>query len=430
MKAIKMSSFPPGKDIKKFKNIKDERNKIINKTDADKIPDSFNINELSKKIHPNYQKLIIKNIVEIDNDTKIFYFANFNDESLATFRPGQYITLLFSINGNSVSRTYSLSSSPNEALNNVYRICIRRHKSGLVSNYMLDKLNINDTIDSLSPSGDFYPSNIRDMKMIVGITYDEFISPFVSMAKAISEGYLNKDLTIFYLSHNGKFIYRDELEELSKNCSNIKTIFIDSRDEEVNNITVNLIKSEVTSKFTAFCFGNYEFYDYIKNELSVLDLGFKNLRFESYPIYQKCINDSVAPADVVDIQEELPRKRGRKKKEEEVIEENTEEVNVETQTAEIPLPKVYNIKVFSHDEEYNIICAQNQTILSALESNNIKAKSRCKSGICGYCRTLLLWGTVSIEDGHDHRRQADIKFNYIHPCCTYPTSDITIKIDI
>ena len=97
---------------------------------------------------------------------------------------------------------------------------------------------------------------------------------------------------------------------------------------------------------------------------------------------------------------------------------------------EIPLPKVYNIKVFSKDDEYNIICAQNETILSALENNNIKAKSRCKSGVCGYCRTLLLWGTVSIEDGHDHRRQADIKFNYIHPCCTYPTSDITIKIDI
>ena len=88
------------------------------------------------------------------------------------------------------------------------------------------------------------------------------------------------------------------------------------------------------------------------------------------------------------------------------------------------------IKVFSQDEEYNIICVENQTILSALESNNIPARSRCKNGKCGYCRSLLLWGTVRIEEGLDKRRKADIKFNYIHPCCTYPTSDITIKIDI
>lgn len=33
MKEIKISSFPPGKDIKRFKNLKEERSKIINKTD-------------------------------------------------------------------------------------------------------------------------------------------------------------------------------------------------------------------------------------------------------------------------------------------------------------------------------------------------------------------------------------------------------------
>lgn len=432
MKEIKISSFPPGKDIKRFKNLKEERSKIINKTDPDKIPESFKIKELGEKLHPGTQKLIIKNIVEMNNDIKIFYFANACGEKLATFRPGQYITLLFEIDGNSVSRTYSLSSSPKEALDNVYRISVKRLNGGLVSNYMLDNLNINDTVTSLAPSGDFYPSTIRDMKSIVGITHDEFISPFVSMAKAISEGYLNKDITIFYLSHDNEFIYKYELQELSKNNTSIKVIFINSNDNEINNITASLIKSEVTSKFTAFCFGNYEFYDYINTELSVLELGLKDLRFESYPIYQKCINDSVAPADVVEIQEELPKKRGRKKKEkdeEEAQGEVQEAPKVEEKT-EIPLPKVYNIKVFSKDDEYNIICAQNETILSALENNNIKAKSRCKSGVCGYCRTLLLWGTVSIGDGHDHRRQADIKFNYIHPCCTYPTSDITIKIDI
>ena len=68
MKEIKISSFPPGKDIKKFKNLKEERSKIINKTDPDKIPESFKIKELGEKLHPGTQKLIIKNIVEMNND--------------------------------------------------------------------------------------------------------------------------------------------------------------------------------------------------------------------------------------------------------------------------------------------------------------------------------------------------------------------------
>ena len=80
MKAIKISSFPPGKDIKRFKNLKEERSKIINKTDPDKIPESFKIKELGEKLHPGTQKLIIKNIVEMNNDVKIFYFANFTTE--------------------------------------------------------------------------------------------------------------------------------------------------------------------------------------------------------------------------------------------------------------------------------------------------------------------------------------------------------------
>ena len=110
-------------------------------------------------------------------------------------------------------------------------------------------------------------------------------------------------------------------------------------------------------------------------------------------------------------------------------EKNTEETN-ESQPIEEEKINEYNIKVFTHDNEYNIKCLENQTILSALENNNIKARSKCRNGKCGYCRTLLIWGNIKIDEELDNRRKTDIKNNYIHPCITYPTSDITIKIDI
>lgn len=427
MKALKISSFP-NKDFKKFKKMKEDREKIINKTSSSPINNEYIVDRIAKSVHPSYQKLMIKNIVDVNEDIKVFYFCNADGGSLATFRPGQYITLQFQFDNKFVSRAYSLSSSPKDALNNVYRISVTRIKNGLVSNYMLDKLNIGDTIDSLSPSGYFFPSSIRDKKQIVGLAYGYGISPLLSIAKSIEDKTIDKDITIFYEANDeNSFIYKDELKRLSNTYNNIRVIFINKSNSK-NRITVNMIKSFVTSNFTVFACGSLDFYTEMKNELSVLNLDIKDIRFESSPLIEENIADTVETPNVVDIVVEEPKKKKKKKSkvEEEIEKEPEVEVSEQTPTE---LPTQYNIKVFSNDEEYNVTCFENQTILSALELSNVRVRSKCKCGECGYCRSLLLWGTIRVKDGMEHRRKADIKFNYIHPCCSYPTSDITIKID-
>lgn len=428
MKSIKISSFP-NKDFKKFKKMKEDREKIINKTSSSPINNEYIVDRIAKSIHPSYQKLMIKNIVDVNDDIKIFYFCNADGGSLATFRPGQYITLQFQFDNKFASRAYSLSSSPKDALNNVYRISVTRIKNGLVSNYMLDKLNIGDTVDSLSPSGYFFPSSIRDKKQIVGLASGYGISPLLSIAKSIEDKTIDKDITIFYEANDeNSFIYKDELKRLSNTYNNIRVIFINKNNSK-NRITVNMIKSFVTSNFTVFACGSLDFYTEMKNELSILNLDIKDTRFESSPLIEENIADTVETPTVVDIVVEEPKKKKKKKvrdDEKELKEEPEVEVSEQTPTE---LPTQYNIKVFSNDEEYNVTCFENQTILSALELSNVRVRSKCKCGECGYCRSLLLWGTIRVKDGMEHRRKADIKFNYIHPCCSYPTSDITIKID-
>lgn len=428
MKSIKISSFP-NKDFKKFKKMKEDREKIINKTSSSPINNEYIVDRIAKSIHPSYQKLMIKNIVDVNDDIKIFYFCNADGGSLATFRPGQYITLQFQFDNKFVSRAYSLSSSPKDALNNVYRISVTRIKNGLVSNYMLDKLNIGDTVDSLSPSGYFFPSSIRDKKQIVGLASGYGISPLLSIAKSIEDKNIDKDITIFYEANDeNSFIYKDELKRLSNTYNNIRVIFINKSNSK-NRITVNMIKSFVTSNFTVFACGSLDFYTEMKNELSILNLDIKDTRFESSPLIEENIADTVETPNVVDIVVEEPKKKKKKKVRDDEKELKVEpEVEVSEQTP-TELPTQYNIKVFSNDEEYNVTCFENQTILSALELSNVRVRSKCKCGECGYCRSLLLWGTIRVKDGMEHRRKADIKFNYIHPCCSYPTSDITIKID-
>ncbi|MBQ5489636.1 MAG: 2Fe-2S iron-sulfur cluster binding domain-containing protein, partial [Oscillospiraceae bacterium] len=58
----------------------------------------------------------------------------------------------------------------------------------------------------------------------------------------------------------------------------------------------------------------------------------------------------------------------------------------------------------------------------------IKAPSRCRAGECGWCRSRLLSGTVFIPQENEMRRWADVNYGYIHPCCSFPTSDLTLEI--
>jgi len=64
----------------------------------------------------------------------------------------------------------------------------------------------------------------------------------------------------------------------------------------------------------------------------------------------------------------------------------------------------------------------------ALERAGIKAPSRCRAGECGWCRSRLLEGTVFIPQENEMRRWADKQYGYIHPCCSFPTSDLVLEV--
>ena len=419
MKELKISSFPPNNDFKKFKNIKSNRQKIIDRTSESKINNDYQMNIIANKTYPDNLQLVIKNIIEETNDIKTYYLANLNGNTLPIFKAGQYITLLFDINNMHFSRPYFLSSSPNDAINNVYRISVKKRDNGIISNYIYDNLKINDTINCLNASGDFNLSIIRDKKQIVGICHDIGICPMISFARGIYEKNIDKLLTVFYVVKNiDSVIYKNELNELAKN-PNIKVVIVDKSKNQ--KIDISLIKSYVTSKFTVFSCGNREFINDIKKELSSINLDAKDFRYE--------IVNSIAEEDDV-INEEVDITNTENEAQNITEETKEDENDVEQIIKEEEKINEYNIKVFTHDNEYNIKCLENETILSALEKNNIKARSKCRNGKCGYCRTLLIWGNIKTDEELDNRRNTDIKNNYLHPCICYPTSDITIKIDI
>ena len=92
--------------------------------------------------------------------------------------------------------------------------------------------------------------------------------------------------------------------------------------------------------------------------------------------------------------------------------------------------KEFLLTVHIRDERYILSARNDETLLTAMERAGIPAVSRCRSGVCGFCHSRLIAGEFAISNHEDHRRSADVKFGYVHPCCSYPESDMEIEIPI
>ena len=106
------------RDLIAFAKLVPKRRKRIQKASKKPIT-SDRINELANKLHPKIQYLVIEEIREETKSTKTLKLVADPDsetKSLAYFRAGQYLSLKVEVNGVIITRPYSLSSSPSDAL--------------------------------------------------------------------------------------------------------------------------------------------------------------------------------------------------------------------------------------------------------------------------------------------------------------------------
>ena len=79
-------------------------------------------------------------------------------------------------------------------------------------------------------------------------------------------------------------------------------------------------------------------------------------------------------------------------------------------------------------EEKTMTAPADVSLLRTLEANGIAAPAHCRSGECGWCHSRLISGDVYTPKSVDGRREADLIYGYIHPCCAFPLSDVVIEV--
>jgi len=364
------------------------------------LPDT--VAAMARRMHPETLKLIVTAMRSETDTVKTYRLGPEEGTTLPAFQAGQYISVKLEAGGSFVSRAYTISSAPYEAEGSggYYEISVRRKENGLVSGAIWDTWTTGTRVSATGPHGDFYVSPLRDTNEIVAIAGGTGITPFRSMLKQFAKEESPLSVTLLYGCKNGSdILFENEIDEIVKQYPNrfkrantfedcggnpqLRQGFIDGAFISAN------VESPESKTF--FICGPPVMYGFLKKEFQKFGkLERKQMRYEV----------SGAPDDV------------------------TIYPGFNASLRE----KTFTAKVIVDGSEHEIPALAAEPLLVAVERAGLILDSRCRSGECGICRSKLVAGVVFIIPDNDGRREADRELGYIHPCATYPQSDVTIII--
>ena len=363
-------------DMLRFKNMPKVREAAIQAAPATPLPKTFTTNEKAKVRHPEMQRVVVAEIRPNGPDVKTIVLRSEDGAPLAPFRAGQYVSVTAHIGETVTTRAYSLSGSPAWAKRGEYNIAVRRDPNGFVSPWVQDTWQVGQKLTISGPQGQLYYERLRDAKKVVALAGGSGITPFMGMAYAIRDGFEDFDLTILFGSRTEDgIVYKKELDEVCAACDKVHVVHVLSDEEkpgyEHGFITAELIKKYGGEEYSVFMCGPQAMYNFLDGEIAKLGLRRKFVRRELFGMIKDPWNQPGYPEDI----------RG----------------------------KTFNLKVIQCGREYDITASADEPLLTSIE----------RAGIVG---------KVFVPEKTDGRRRADIEFGYIHPCASFPMSDIVLDV--
>ncbi len=148
-----------------------------------------------------------------------FYFEPTDGKPVAAFKPGQYITVILEIDGETTRRNYSLSDSPEKPY---YRISVKRESGGRVSNYLHDQLQPGGTVRLTPPCGDFV-LNECDRPLVL-LSGGVGITPTISMLRpALASG---REVHFIHGALNSRtHAFKQTVDQLGQEFGNLYTSY-------------------------------------------------------------------------------------------------------------------------------------------------------------------------------------------------------------
>ena len=399
MANVKMS-FIGLLDMLRFKNMKVQRDKIIESTPALALVENYASNQNAAARHPLSQFFTIEDIqVRGKGDVKTFTLRRNDDQNPAFFRAGQFVVIRQMIDGKLIARPVTLSCGPAMTLEGKIQVTVKKvEQDAFLSAYIHENWKAGDTVETSGPQGTFFYEPLRDAKKVIAIAGGSGITPVYAMANAIADGDEDFDMTILYGSRTkADILFQEEFDAIMARTDKVRLVNVLSEEKadgcEHGFITAKLIKKYAgDGVYSIFAAGSKGMYQFLDGEAEKLGIERKYYRKELYDNICRPWEYSGYPMEAKD--------------------------------------KVFNLKIKMCDKVFEIPCNANENILVALERAGVAGPNRCRGGICGWCRSRLLSGDVFIPEDTDGRRAQDKLDGYIHPCASFAVSDLSIEMPL
>jgi nitric oxide dioxygenase len=144
-----------------------------------------------------------------------FYLEPVDGGAVPDFQPGQYLTVLATIDGSSMRRNYSLSNAPGQPW---LRISVKREAGGVFSNWLHEQASVGSVLELMPPCGEFVLDARRTDAGLVFVVGGVGITPVMSMlestmASTVTSG---RPITLIHAARNSAVqAFRRRLDELA-----------------------------------------------------------------------------------------------------------------------------------------------------------------------------------------------------------------------
>jgi glycine betaine catabolism B len=377
-------------------------------------------------------------VIDETHDVKTFRFVAATP-LLFTYKPGQFVGLNLEINGNEVSRSYSISSTPSRP--HTLEITVKRVPGGLVSNWLHDNIKVNSRINIDGPFGKFTCFTKPSQKLLF-ISGGSGITPMMSMSRWLLDTVANVDIVFFHCARSPRdIIYRHELELMSARYANFHLAISTTNYEpgyhwsgfkgRLNTTMLELIASDFRDRTVYVC-GPESFMESAKQTLATLGFPMQNYYEESFGPPRK------------KIQEKQPQEQ-QKEYDKKVNAFSLKQILFDSQVLEAsPAHQLTNyvkqtspVQPFAPSQNSSLAvvfkksgkeipCDGEESILAIAEQEGIKIRSSCRAGACGSCKKRKLEGDVKSDGTPEGLEESEINEGYILTCISYPLGKVVI----
>lgn len=350
--------------------------------------------EINEKGDGHFHAVTIKE-VRRETEDAVSIALNLPEDGVDfSFLPGQYLTLKANIGGEEVRRSYSVCVAPHEG---ELRVAVKEIEGGKFSTYANRELKAGDSIESMTPTGNFTWAPASTAAHVVGWAAGSGITPVMSIAKSVLASDDTSTVTLFYGNKNSNsIIFKDAIDDLKNTyLERFEVHHVLSREDQGTDHLKGRIDAAKAEKFAQslidlnkvtahYLCGPQEMIETVSAKLESMGTVKSNIHFELF-------NTLVPSKDARAASEERASTKA-------------------------------SVTVVLDGEETHFEMGPKDHVLDAALDAGADVPYACKGAVCCTCRAKVLEGSAEMVMNYA-LVDDEVKEGYILTCQSHATSD-------